>query len=233
MRSIKFLFLSFLSVIAFSVKAQTVDEIVEKYITAVGGKERLESLTSVKMSGTLSTQGIDIPITITRAHGVGIRVDIEVMGSANYQLCNATEGWVFMPVQGMTEPTKMEEDQYKSFSSQLDVQGALYNYKSKGHTVEFIGKESVDGAEAYKLKLTLKSGKVSHYFIDTKTNYLIKTTSMVSAGGEEREVANSFSNFKQTADGYWFPYTTTNMQGPINFDKIETNVKVEETLFKN
>ena len=47
---------------------------------------------------------------------------MDIMGSSNYQMLNATEGWVFMPVMGMTEPKKMEDD-YQSASSQLDIQG--------------------------------------------------------------------------------------------------------------
>ena len=138
-----------------------------------------------------------------------------------------------MPIQGMTAPVQMEEEQYKSFAGQLDVQGIFYNYKEKGTTIEYIGTEKADGVEAYNLKVTLKSGKVSNYYIDTKTNFLIKTSSKVNAGGEEVEVTNSYSNYKANADGYMFPYTSASMQGPINFDKIETNIKVEESLFKN
>ena len=88
------------------------------------------------MTGSMSTQGVDISMTMTRSHLIGFRLDMDIMGSSNYQMLNATEGWVFMPVMGMTEPKKMEDDQYKSASSQLDIQGALLNYKDKGTTIE-------------------------------------------------------------------------------------------------
>jgi outer membrane lipoprotein-sorting protein len=170
---------------------------------------------------------------MTRSHLIGFRLDMDIMGSSNYQMLNATEGWVFMPVMGMTEPKKMEDDQYKSASSQLDIQGALLNYKDKGTTIELLGKDKVDNAEAYKLKLTLKSGKVVTYFLDAKTYFLIKTASKQNVQGEEMDMETTFADFKQNADGFWFPYSTTSMQGTITFDKIETNVKVEDSLFKN
>ena len=199
----------------------------------MGGKEKLESLKSVRMTGSMSTQGVDISMTMTRSHLIGFRLDMDIMGSSNYQMLNATEGWVFMPVMGMTEPKKMEDDQYKSASSQLDIQGALLNYKDKGTTIELLGKDKVDNAEAYKLKLTLKSGKVVTYFLDAKTYFLIKTASKQNVQGEEMDMETTFADFKQNADGFWFPYSTTSMQGTITFDKIETNVKVEDSLFKN
>lgn len=233
MKSVKLFFLAVALSAGINATAQTADEIVDKNITAMGGKEKLASLNSVRFTGSMSTQGMDIPLTITRVHQVGMRVEFEVMGTSNYQIANTKEGWTFMPIQGMSSPIQMEEEQYKSFESQLDLQGALYNYKEKGTTIEYIGKEKVDGAEAYNLKVTLKSGKVSNYFIDTKTNFLIKTSSKVNANGEEMEVTNSLSNYKANADGYMFPYTSVSMQGPITFEKIETNIKVDESIFKN
>jgi len=233
MKSVKLFFLAAALSAGIGVTAQTADEIVDKNIAAMGGKEKLATLTSVRLTGSMSTQGMDIPLTITRAHQMGMRVEFEVMGTSNYQIANTKEGWTFMPIQGMTSPVQMEEEQYKSFAGQLDVQGIFYNYKEKGTTIEYIGTEKVDGAEAYNLKVTLKSGKVSNYYIDTKTNFLIKTSSKVNAGGEEVEVSNTYSNYKTNADGYMFPYSSASMQGPITFDKIETNIKVDESLFKN
>lgn len=58
------------------------------------------------MEGTLNTQGVDVSITSTTAHLKGIRVDIEVMGTSNYQVANTTEGWVYMPVMGMSTAQK-------------------------------------------------------------------------------------------------------------------------------
>ncbi|MFN8246215.1 MAG: hypothetical protein U0T56_07530 [Ferruginibacter sp.] len=233
MKPVKFLAMAFAALLFTNTQAQTVDDVVNSHITAMGGKEKLESLKSVRMTGSMSTQGVDISMTMTRSHLIGFRLDMDIMGSSNYQMLNATEGWVFMPVMGMTEPKKMEDDQYKSASSQLDIQGALLNYKDKGTTIELLGKDKVDNAEAYKLKLTLKSGKVVTYFLDAKTYFLIKTASKQNVQGEEMDMETTFADFKQNADGFWFPYSTTSMQGTITFDKIETNVKVEDSLFKN
>ncbi len=233
MKPVKFLAMAFAALLFTNTQAQTVDDVVNSHITAMGGKEKLESLKSVRMTGSMSTQGVDISMTMTRSHLIGFRLDMDIMGSSNYQMLNATEGWVFMPVMGMTEPKKMEDDQYKSASSQLDIQGALLNYKDKGTTIELLGKDKVDNAEAYKLKLTLKSGKVVTYFLDAKTYFLIKTAGKQNVQGEEMDMETTFADFKQNADGFWFPYSTTSMQGTITFDKIETNVKVEDSLFKN
>ncbi|WP_462249912.1 LolA-like protein [Ferruginibacter sp.] len=229
-----FIFCLFIMVMIFAqfAQAQTVDEIIDKNITAMGGKEKLASLKSVKMEGNLSVMGNDVALAITTSHGVGMRADISVMGTENYQIVTPAKGTVFMPVQGMSEPTPMSDDQLKSATGQLDLQGALFNYKEKGSTVTLVGKETVDGEECYNIKLTNKMGTVTNYFISTKTNFKIKSTGKRMVNGEETEVANTYSNYKQNADGYWFPYSTTNAQGTTDFSKIDTNIAVDESIFK-
>jgi len=212
--------------------SQTADDVIDKYITAIGGKEKITSLKTVKMEGSMSVMGNDVAIVMTKKHLVGLRMDISVMGTENYQVVTPTKGIMFMPVQGMSEPTEMSADQLKPAVSQLDIHGALVGYKEKGTAVELIGKEKVDGEDCYNLKLTYKTGVVSNYFISEKTSFIIKTTGKRIINGEEVEVATTFSNYKQNADGYWFAYTAVNMQGQTDYSKIDANVAVDDNIFK-
>jgi hypothetical protein len=221
-----------LLVMVQSVHAQTADDIIDKYINALGGKEKLLSLNSIKMTGSLSIQGTDINLTVTKLNNVGARTDIEVMGTSNYQIVTATKGISFMPVQGMSSPTDMTEEQFKSSQTQLDIQSALLNYKDKGTTVELAGTEKIGDEDNYKLKVTFKNGIVTNYFIGSKNFRLNKTSGKRNVNGEDMDIETSFSNYKQNADGFWFSYTNNTMQGEINFDKIDTNIKVDASLFK-
>jgi hypothetical protein len=216
-----------------SVSAQTADEIIAKNIEAMGGAAKIATLTSLKKTGTMSMQGMDLPMVFTTAHMKGTRMDIEVMGTSNYQIITPEKGYMFFPVQQMTEAKEMEADAVAAAQNQLDVQGSLFNYKEKGTTVEYIGTEKVDGADAYKLKATRKSGKTVLYFIDTKTNRVVKSTSKEKGPeGDEIDSEIGYSDYKQNADGFWFAYSSTSARGPITFEKIETNIKVDESIFK-
>ena len=213
-------------------QAQSVDEVVDKYIAALGGKEKLSSLQSVKMQGNMNIQGTDVAITSTRLHMKGMRMDISVMGTENYQIITPDKGTVFMPVQGMASPTDMSDEQVKSGQSQLDVQSVLLDYKTKGTAVELLGKEKIDGVDNFKLKLTFKTGLTTTYYIDGVNYRLTKTVSKRTINGEEMELETTYSNYKQNADGFWFAYSNTSMQGEMNYDKIETNITVDESIFK-
>lgn len=232
MKTLKTFFIAALSFAAISASAQTADEIVNKHIAAMGGAEKLATLKTVKMEGSMSTQGIDIPLTITKSHLLGMRLDMEIMGTSNYQLANATKGWVFMPVMQQTEPQEMDADQHKTIISQFDVQGSLYNYKEKGYTLEYIATEKLDGKDAYKLKM-VKNGNNVFYFIDAVSGFIVKTASKMSAQGQEMDVETSFTDYKKNADGYWFAHTNVTTQGTISFDKVSTNIPVDEKIFTN
>lgn len=229
----KNLFISALFLTALAVgqcaTAQTVDDIAKLNIEAMGGAEKITSLKTLKMEGTMNVQGADVSITTTTAHLKGIRVDIEVMGTSNYQVANTTEGWVYMPVMGMSTAQKMDDDQFKAAQNQMDLQGTFLNYKEKGTNIELAGKES----DAYKLNVTYKNGVKKTIFVDVKTNRIIKSLGKAKINGEETEMETIMSDYKQNADGYWFPYSVSTMQGTTIYDKISSNVVVDEGIFKN
>lgn len=222
-----------LALITINVSAQTADEIVAKNIEAMGGKAKLSTLKTVKLNGAMSVQDADVAITETKSQQTGMRMDIEVMGTSNYQVANTTKGSVFMPVFGMAAAEDMPEAAYKSFAAQFDIQGPLLDYKEKGNTVELTGKEKVDGANAYNLKVTFKNGKVTNYFVDAKTNFIIKSISTENVNGDDIIAEITYSDYKQNAGGYWFPYSITNSRGTISYSLIETNISVEDSVFKN
>jgi hypothetical protein len=66
MKHLRIALFTLASFIAFNASAQTVDEIIDKHIEAVGGKDKIAALKSVRMETNLSIQGMDIPVIQTR-----------------------------------------------------------------------------------------------------------------------------------------------------------------------
>lgn len=234
MKALKKLLVAALAIITLNANAQTVDEIVAKNSAAMGGAEKIKTLTSAKKSGNISTTQGDFPMTMTVVQSKGFRVDLEIMGTSNNQIVTPEKGSKFFPIQGDTEPQEFDAERLESAQSLLELQGALFDYKAKGNAVEYIATEKTDEVDAYKLKVTKKTGKISFFYIDTKTNFVIKTTSKQKGpDGSEMDVTNGYSNYKQNKDGFWFSYTNDTPQGKVVFDTIETNIKVDENIFKN
>ncbi len=226
------LFILMLVLVQFA-QAQTVDEVINKYIDAIGGKEKMLALKTIKMDGSLSVQGIDVSVVTTVSHGVGSRNDISVPGMGEgYQIMTPTKGWNFMPFQGQASPEEVTEEQVKAGQNMLDLQSPLLNYKEKGHAVELLGKEKTEGADCYKLKLTSKNGRVTTIYIDAVTYYRIKTVGTVKMNGTDTEIETVYSDFKKTPEGYVFAYAQTSPRGTITYGAIEINKPVDESIFK-
>lgn len=226
--------LTLLAIVGFIyAHAQTVDEVVDKYLVALGGKEKLMALNTIKLNGSLSTQGFEIPITVTVLNAKGARTDISVPGMAEgYRIVTPEKGWVFAPYQGMTEPEEMPDDQWKVQSMQLDLQTPLLDYAKKGHKVELLGKEKIGDNECYKLKITYKNGASAVLFIDSKTYYRVKSVIALNVNGSTTDQETTYADFRKTPEGYVFPYSQTNQGGTITYSSIEINKPVDENIFR-
>lgn len=229
----KKIFLSIIALTAISFSfAQTADEIVNKHIDAIGGAEAWKKVNSIITTGTILVQGAEVGVTQTVLNGQGSRQDISLMGMNGYQIITPTQGWNFMPFQGQKIPEPVTADDLKEAQEQLDAQGTLIDYKVKGHTIELLGKDDIDGAEAYKLKETLKSGKVQTLFIDPKTYYLIRAISKQKANGKEVDVTTNLSNYQKMPEGIMMPMSIGLPFGELTVTKVEINKPVDGNIFK-
>lgn len=216
------------------VQAQTADEIVNKHLDAIGGKDNWRKVSSMKQVASLNVQGMDIPLTIYQVHNKAMKQEFVAMGMTAYTIMRADSGWSYMPFQGQTTPEPMTAEQVKLAADQLDIQGDLLDYAAKGHKVELMGKEDIDGTEAFKLKITHKSGNEFVHFIDPATYYIIRSVSKVKVDGQEIEQKMNLSNYKKLPEGITIPFTmeSTAIPAPVNISKVEVNVNIPDTVFQ-
>jgi hypothetical protein len=216
------------------VHAQTMNEIISKHVAAMGGREKIISLSSALMTGTFVATGDTalIAITATKKHMIGSRIDIEANKTNNYQIITPQNGWIFTPVQGDKEPRPLLEGQFKSGQVQLDLHGPFINADQKGYKIEMDGKEMVDGLMCNKLKVTAPNTNVTVYYIDSKSNFIVKASTKMFQFGALEDVVTTYGDYKQNADGFWFAYTNITPRGKTHYDNIVTNVPVDVNIFK-
>lgn len=243
MKKLAMLILALTGIIA--VNAQTVDEIINKYIDAMGGKDKLASIKSIYMEGTSVMQnGAEITQKMWKVDGKLMRREISSSMFNMISVVTDKEGWSQNPrSNGNFEP--MTAEMVTGMQSETDCAGPLVNYAAKGHKAELIGKEDVEGTECWKIKLTLKSGRDITYFINPTTFYIDRMVTTGGGfgggrgggggqGGAPRETKIDYSDYKKTDDGYVFAFKTTvvGMGGGLFFEKIEVNKPVDPKAFK-
>lgn len=238
MKNTALFFLLFISTKIFS---QTADDIVNKYITATGGAEKWTRVVSIKYTGTYQMgPGMLAPVSGVnmRKPFTGSYSDFTWQGMTTKTAIRADSGWSYNPFGGKRETDPLSPDDIRSDKLESDPQGLLVNYKQKGHAVEYLGTDDMDGTDVLKLRLTTQTGDMIYYYLDAETYYILKEVHRVKLKDKEQKSYISFSDFKKTDYGVVLPFSSQRMDengneqgGPVNLLKIEVNASIDAKLF--
>lgn len=215
----------------FTVNAQTADEVIEKYITEIGGADKWSKVQSIKIEGQIEVQGIQIPFTMQGLQLKGMRVDAEFQGNKIIDITTPTKGWAQNPLSGKATLGPISEDELKQKLDDLDIQDPFVDYKAKGSVIESLGKDEEDGNEYFKIKMTTKNGNEKTYFFDTKTNLIYKIESIVKQQGQEMKSEQKLLDYQTTDYGIKMPFKQDQGQMMMVTKKITINPSIDATIF--
>ncbi len=221
--------------------AQTVEEIVASNLEAKGGEEAWMALETGRMTGTMQMGGgaagaIEMPFVVEFSKPDRIRLEFTMQGMTAVQAFDGETGWAILPFLGKTEPEEMAEDQVKQLKNQADFEGVLVNYEEKGHTVELVGQEEVDGTPAFKLKVTREDGDVDYLYLDEEYFVEFKMEATREVQGNEVTVSTVLGDYKEV-DGLLFAHSmemafgSGDAQQVITIEKIELGVELPDDHF--
>jgi outer membrane lipoprotein-sorting protein len=190
-----------LALIAAPAVAQdmSLEEIIQNHIEAVGGRDTLDNVKTIRLNGKMSmaAQGFEAPFTLTQKRPGMVRLQVVFQGMTMVQAYDGESGWQIMPFQGKTDPEKMSEDDAENIADMGDIDGVLIDSEKKGHKVELEGKEDLEGAEAFKLKVTKKNGDVEYHFLDAEYYLPLKIETKTEVQGTEIEIEMILGDYKE------------------------------------
>jgi outer membrane lipoprotein-sorting protein len=231
------LFAAVATVFALPAAAQTIDEIIAKSMAARGGEAKLRAVKSLRFTGQIEVApGMTAPMTMVLKRPGMVRMEFIVQGMTGIQAYDGKAGWSVMPFQGKKDAEPMAADDVKNMEDQADFDGALMDYKAKGNTVEYLGKDKVEGSEAYKLKVTKKNGIVETSFIDADSGLEVKAITKTIVRGNETEIETTSSDFRNV-QGLILPFAieTGQVGSPqkqkITVEKVEINPDLSDGQF--
>jgi outer membrane lipoprotein-sorting protein len=221
---------------ADAAQAVTVDDVIARNLAARGGAEKLRSLNSVKITAVVTAQGMELPMTSWAMRPNRLRRDTKFQDQNIVMAFDGKTVWNINPMTGSTAPQEVTGPQADLTRDEATFDPLFLTYKERGHTIELVGTETVDGTEAYHLKVTKKNGSIEHYYLNAATALEMRTVSTLERNGMTAEVTTDLGDY-QTVDGMQVAFSMKqsmrgNLVAQVKLQKVEFNVRIEDDLFR-
>ena len=216
----------------------TVDEIVARYVAARGGLKKIRAIETLRQTGRITSGAGRTALAVRELKRPSrTRFAFTVQGVTGVYVSDGTAGWQVSPFDGQMEPAALPAEAVADAAEQADIEGPLVDWKAKGHKVELVGRERVAGKEAYKLKVTLKSGTIRHEYVDVERGTLVRSDTTRQVRGHLVATETTFADFKKSG-GVLFP-RRIEVQAvgrpqrlTIVLDKVEVNPPLADARFQ-
>jgi hypothetical protein len=235
-------------------------EIVARNVAARGGLEAWRAVRTLSWSGTMEAGGneqrslripgmlppppadkpvpqVQLPFVMELARAHKSRLEIEFAGQTAVQVYDGTQGWKLRPYLNRRTVEPFTAAELEAAGMQSDLDGALIDYAAKGTQVEVEGIDTIDGREAYRLRLKLRNRHVVHTWVDAQSFLEVKIEGMPRRLDGKPHPVSIYLRDYRTVDGLKMPYVIeTVVQGvqrteKIAIDKVLVNPALDAARF--
>ncbi|MCG8520983.1 MAG: outer membrane lipoprotein-sorting protein, partial [Pseudomonadales bacterium] len=216
----------------------------ENYFENTGGLDAWKSIEGMKMTAKVNQGGMEIPLEIYNLKDGRQMTKITFQGNTIKQ--GVFDGETLWSHNFMTmKAEKSDAESTSNFKLNTnDFPDSFIDYKEKGYTVELLGKETIDGAETFKIKLvkepvTIDGNQeedISYYFFDVDNFVPIAIHSEIKSGPAKGQISEITMSDYQEVDGMYFAFSMTQgvkdgQSQPITIDAIELNPTIDDAEF--
>jgi outer membrane lipoprotein-sorting protein len=220
-----------------SAQTPTVDEIVSKTMTARGGIDKLRAVNTMKMSGKITTQGREFPISVMAKRPNLMIQEMTIDGARVVSAFDGDKVWVVNPMLGINVPQEMSGSIADEIRDQSIFDGPLVGYKERGETLELVGPSAVGDAKTWKLKLSRANGRIMFIDVDAETGFELQWSRRVDQGGMNVDVDSVMSDYQPTDKGIYVPRTMRTLvgghqQGLLKVDSVTFDAPIDDATFQ-
>src|SRR5687767_13521020 len=222
--------------------AQTADEIIEKHLAAMGGREALGRIRTRISTGsiTLTTAGGPVSGTVesfakapNRSRTL-ITLDLTALGAGkivNDQRFDGTAGYIIDSFNGNRDITGSQLEALRNTAFPT----AWLDYRARGLSIALSGKESIGDRPTFVLETTPKTGPRVRSWVDAETFLVLKTSVTINSPGVgDIEQINEFSDFR-TVDGVKVPFVVKSVNAvqtaTATLTTVRHNVEIDDASF--
>lgn len=210
-----------------------VDNILDQYVRAIGGKTAFEKLTSRVSKGTfeMSANGVNASIeAYQKAPNRGVIIIHSSNGGIMQQGFNGTIAWSMDPQDGLRELSGTARDSHsRNAEFYYDIR-----LKEIYPTRVLEGKTRIDDREVNIVKVTPLNGMAELMYFDTETGLLLRHDHEDDSPKGKLLVETYYGDYREI-DGVKIPFFTrsksTDSEYIVKLSQVQHNVYIEDTKF--
>jgi outer membrane lipoprotein-sorting protein len=233
------LFATLLAACSSPEKVDPVDEVVDSNLAARGGKEKLQALQSIRETGTVTASDGRVARVVREIERPGrFRLQFSYQGTTSIFAHDGETAWQVAPLFGEFEPKSLPaEDAGTAALDQRDIEGALVDWRAKGHQVKLLGRKPLAGGEAFELEVSIAGDGKRYDYVDVATRQVVRSIVTRTIDGRPVELENDFSDFREEG-GIVFPHLIeTRAKGRpqtlrIEVETIELDPELDDARFR-
>ncbi|HVU55343.1 MAG TPA: M1 family aminopeptidase [Puia sp.] len=202
----------------------TAKDVVDKYLQAVGGLDKIEKLSDVVITSSGEVQGQKI-VRTQKIKGPDKNYMEITLPDQNITAVKIVVNGDSVKLSQMGQSPALDEDSRKEIK-ESSIQFPEAYFDKNGWKTELTSIRNIDGKDAYEVKVTMPSGNVSTHYYDVNTGYKIKMTMTNPRGGNS---SVEYGDYRDVS-GIKFPYHVIIDQGELVLDMTVTSVKINTGL---
>jgi outer membrane lipoprotein-sorting protein len=211
----------------------------QRYVSnAMAGKGKMQRMALLdEEKKAQEEKQVELPFLMEMKRPAKSRVEIEFSGKTAIQVYDGKDGWMKRPYLNRDDWEPFTKEQAQSQSEKWGMDNPLFDYAAKGTKVTLDGVEAVEGHNAYKLKLTLKSGQVQHVWIDAQSFLDVKVEGTPRRMDGKMRTVWVYQRDFQPVHGLMVPFVLeTAVDGykdthKMTIEKVGLNPQLDDTLF--
>jgi hypothetical protein len=216
--------------------AQTADELIAKHVEARGGLVRLKAIQTIRIERTVAATFNDIDVVIYKKRPNLYRSEQKPEGGRS----TTVRGFADVAWETANGKTNVREGPGPVEQREVDADfdGFLVDARDKGHTIALEGRQRVGAADAWKLKVTLKSGAVRYIYLDADTLLERRHETTIEVAPNRRVATTiTFSDWREVG-GVRFAFAIDEERDApgqtfvVYTKRIDVNVPMDDTIFR-
>ena len=193
---------------------RTVDEVIDRNTQALGGQQVIEAVHSIAIDLHIVDPSFAVDGSYRATRPGKMRIDVNADGKQVFtEAFDGRRGWEWKGKGRTTVAATAKAT--AALRHGVELPGHLYGLhelRQRGHRIELIGREKIEGTDYYALRLTLDDGYTTTLYVDPKSWLISRRRDVrplhVDIDPTPTMIEQRMSDFRQVA-GVWFSFANT------------------------